>query len=172
MNRLTPSAIEVEIAVAEYFNPRQNTIVPNVAWGMNFNYELDLLVITRARYGYEVEIKISRHDLMRDVQKKHHHDSPKIKRLYFAIPEFLLQEQRHIPGNAGILVIKPTREGGWRVHEERKPKSKSSYEFTDAEILTAERLGRLRVFPLKKQIVKLALEYLGKKKSKKQNQRH
>ena len=73
---------EIELAVAHYFDPRRNIIVPNVWWGMGFNYECDLLVLTKAGYAYEVEIKTTKSDLKADLKKEHGHKSDKIRKLF------------------------------------------------------------------------------------------
>ena len=62
-------AIDIELAVSNYLNPRTNLIVPNVHWGMCL-HECDLLVITRSGYAWEVEIKVSRVDLIKNKEKK------------------------------------------------------------------------------------------------------
>lgn len=63
--------IELEIAIMEYFGIRQNLIVPNVSWGMNGLHECDVLILSKAGYATEVEIKISKPDLLKDRDKKH-----------------------------------------------------------------------------------------------------
>lgn len=97
---------DIEIAIARYLNPRQNLIVPNVSWGLNLNHEVDLLILTNSGYAWEVEIKVSLSDLKRDKLKLHGHYSDKIKRLYFAIPEYLeKQALPYIPERAGLFVV-------------------------------------------------------------------
>ena len=96
---------EIELAVAGYFGIRQHLIVPNVSWGFTgLYYEADLVVVTKAGYAKEIEIKASRQDLIKDKSKKHNHNCRKFKELYFAIPKKLLKDIEHIPEKAGILV--------------------------------------------------------------------
>lgn len=147
-----PTSTDIEIAVAEYFDPRINLCVPNVAWGADLNHECDLFVLMRSHCGYEVEIKISRGDMMKDTQKSHGHFDSKLKRLYFAIPEHLLKHKDLIPVRAGILLIKYT--GKWEVQEKRKAKDNGDYKFTVEERYNIARLGALRIWPLKKQLRK------------------
>ena len=146
--------IEMEITLAHYFNLRQNLIVPNVYWGMGFRHELDLLVLTQANYGYEIEIKISKKDLIQDTQKRHNHESNKIKYLYFAIPEKLESDIEHIPGRAGIIIVrdnfKPWQRGKCKLL--RKPVKNSDYKFTEIERLKLYRLMALRIWGLKEKI--------------------
>ena len=47
---------ELEYAVAQYIGIRTHLIVPNVSWGFLNNYEADLLVVTRARYLWVIEL--------------------------------------------------------------------------------------------------------------------
>jgi len=59
---------EIEILVADYFNYRANLIVPNVSWGLGV-HECDILVLTKAGYAWEVEIKTSVADVKADLKK-------------------------------------------------------------------------------------------------------
>lgn len=43
---------------------RRNTVVPNAYWGLGLTWEADLLVISKAGYLTEVEIKVSKADLL------------------------------------------------------------------------------------------------------------
>lgn len=107
-----PSIDEIEYWLARHFNYRQNLVVPNVSWGMGFRHELDLLVVRKSGYAFEVEIKRSIQDLKAELKKRHNHgstgySSPDIRELWFAYPveikdaaqEFLAQ---HFP-RAGQL---------------------------------------------------------------------
>lgn len=98
------SAAKIEIAIAYWFGYRLNLIVPNISWGMNI-HECDLLVLTKANYASEVEIKVTKADLIKDKDKRHQHKSPLVRRLYFAIPKKLEKHIEHIPEHAGILLI-------------------------------------------------------------------
>ena len=64
------TAAEIEVVVAQYFDPRRNVIVPNVWWGWGLRHECDLVVMTKTGYAYEVEIKVSRSDLKADLKKR------------------------------------------------------------------------------------------------------
>ena len=66
---------DIEFAVARMFCWRQNIIVPNVWWGMGFNYELDLMVISGSGWATEIEIKISVSDIRADLRKRRWHAS-------------------------------------------------------------------------------------------------
>ena len=144
----------MEIALAYYFGYRRNLIVPNVWWGMGFNHELDLLVLTPAGYGYEVEIKINKYDLIKDKEKLHCHKSHKIKHLYFAITEKLEPYIDHIPKHAGIIIIKNEFKV-WQQSKKkllRKPEKTSDYKFTETERVELYRLMALRIWGLKEKL--------------------
>lgn len=152
-------SIDIELAVSNYFNPRQNLVVPNVSWGM-FGHECDLLILTKAGYAWEVEIKVTKSDLIKDKQKPHGHNDRKIKHLYFAIPDYLEPHIEHIPERAGILTI-------YTGDNQRKPKcrtfrkpraNQNSYKFTDKDKYQIARLGALRIWGLKRNIVRLSNE--------------
>jgi len=140
--------VDIEIALARYFNFRTNVIVPNISWGM-FNHECDLLLLSPAGYATEIEIKISKSDLIADKKKLHKHNDHKIKNLYFAIPTYLRHCIKHIPDKAGIILIDQKK------HCEiiRKPRSnKTPYKFTDPDKFLIARLGTMRIWGLKERI--------------------
>ena len=144
----------MEIAVAHHFGVRANLIVPNISWGM-FNHECDLFVLTGAGYGYEVEIKVSKHDLIKDEEKPHGHYSPKIKYLFFAVPDYLEKHIEHIPERAGIIIVTKRDDGHIYCERIRKPKKNYNYSFDISERYQIARLGAMRIFGLKQKIVKL-----------------
>jgi len=143
---------EIELAVARKFNTRVNLIVPNVFWGLGFNYELDLMIVTPAHYAYEVEIKISISDLKAEKKKQlwAHHDK-RIKGLYFAIPDDL--KEKAIPlidKNAGILTVYGDCFAGLHCNILRKPTiNNSARKLNDPEIDKLYKLCTMRVWNLK-----------------------
>jgi len=160
--------LDIEIAVANYFNPRVNLIVPNISWGMGL-HECDLLILTPSGCAYEIEIKISLSDLKKDMKKLHNHGmdikdpgcppwplseeakrnrQDKIRFLYFTIPDYLLKHKQYIPKQAGILSI---GEGGF-IEKIREAKVKSEYRFTDEEKFNVARLGTMRIWKLKSKL--------------------
>ena len=70
---------KIEVALANHFNYRLNLIVPNISWGAFIWHECDLFIVSKAGYCTEIEIKISKSDLKKDFEKKHNHESDKIK---------------------------------------------------------------------------------------------
>jgi hypothetical protein len=150
MNHTT--AKEIEIALANWFGFTTHLIIPNVSYGY-LPYEADMLVLSDSNYVWEVEIKISRSDLLRDKKKRHQHDSIKIRKLWFAIPEKLSSCICHIPEKAGVLVI----DFDGRVTENRKPTINSSAVCaSDAQRFQLARLGAIRIWPLKHKLLTLS----------------
>jgi len=148
---------EIEIAVARKFNTRVNLIVPNVFWGLGFNYELDLMIVTPLRYAYEVEIKISISDLKAEKFKRltTHHD-PRIKRFYFAIPEDLREKALPlIDKDVGILTVYRDSHDDLVCDVWRKPKANpNAKKVNDAEIDNLYKLCAMRVWNLKEKEMK------------------
>jgi hypothetical protein len=153
----------MEVAVSGYFSPRQNLIVPNVSWGM-FRHEVDLCVLSPAGYASEIEIKVSRSDLIKDKEKRHGHDEPMIKYLYFAIPVHLEKDIDHIPERAGVLIVEwnePWKmygsrkvEGWWSCKKKRNAKIQYNRKWTDHERNSLLRLGAMRIWGLKTKLSK------------------
>lgn len=107
------TAQDIEIEVANHFGFRRNLIVPNVWWGWGLHHEADLIVLHPSGWADEVEIKVTRADVIRDQFKTKYRFNPspcsghwedRIKRVWFALPEALAQEPS-IPKEAGILAI-------------------------------------------------------------------
>jgi hypothetical protein len=145
------TARDIEITVAEYFDYRRNLIVPNVYWGMGLNHEADILLLSKAGYATEIEIKVSRADLVRDASKHHGHESDIIKAFWFAVPAPLsVFALDFIPAEAGLLsVFERPRRGapGYRreAKMERAPKLRQrSRKFTESEREQLARLAAMR----------------------------
>ena len=149
---MNPTALEIEIAVANFLNPRRNVIVPNVWWGMGLNHECDLMVMTKTGYVYEIEIKTSKADLARDLKKRHGHNSNKIRKLYFCIPESLLECQKLIPEPAGIIVLRKTENGNCYCYKKREAKSTHARPLDREEREKLYQLAAMRIWTLKRQL--------------------
>ena len=143
---LKMTAQDIEIAVADFFGSRVNLIVPNVSWGMGLLHECDLIVLTPAGYAYQVEIKVSKADLIKDQQKKHGHSSQIISRLYFAIPDYLQDCINEVPDHAGILIVY----GGRYAKLIRPPITQNKYKWTPESRAKLMSLACMRIFTLKK----------------------
>ena len=151
------NAQDVEVAVARHFDGRVNTIVPNVSWGMGLGYEADMLVVSQAGYVTEVEIKVSMSDLKKDKEKRHQHDAPFLKKVYFAVPESMGDVSGEVSEHFGILSVKP-----WEGHhyyygqvvEVRKPRTnKNAPKLTTEQINKMQALAVMRLWNLKEKVV-------------------
>lgn len=142
---------ELEIAISNFFDYRVNLIVPNVYWGF-LAYECDLLVVSKAGYTKEIEIKVSKADLKKDKEKWHNHNSKKIKQLFFAIPEklgidFALE---HIPNKAGLIVV--DKFGRCKVVKSAKINTKAE-KISIEDRLKIAHLGSMRIWNLKWKLI-------------------
>ena len=138
----------MEIALANFFNPRQNLIVPNVWWGLDLNHECDLLVVSKSGFATEIEIKTSIQDLKKDLKKSHGHVSKKIRKLFFAMPEEMIKPD-FVPIRAGIISI--YRQNSQNLCRIIKPPhiNKTARSLTDKEILHLGSLAAMRIWTLK-----------------------
>ena len=156
---------EIEIAVAEYFGISRNLTIPNVSWGFrNRSSEKDLVVITSSNYIYEIEIKVSKSDLIRDKQKHKWKLQPyfnDFRKTYFAIPIYLLEYKEHIPEFAGIITVEHANKKNvdyWTFVQREAKINKESKKITEKEKYQLARLGALRVWGLKKKLLKLEVK--------------
>ena len=143
---------EIEIRIAQYFDYVKYVIVPNVSHGFYqfSNRELDLMLLNSSDYAYEVEIKVSRQDLIKDKKKRHNHNSQLLRKLWFAIPEKLEKDIDLIPEKAGILIVNKTG----NVKEIRKPKiNNQARKLTEKEKFKLARLGAMRIWKLKAKLL-------------------
>ena len=149
------TAAEIEIQVASWFDTRLNLVVPNVTWGLNFNFEFDLAIATKAGYLYEVEIKVTHSDLIKDKSKdkwRYYDHLFRIRKLWFAVPEKLRHCEDDIPARAGLLVVHPN--GLVRKFREAKADA-SARKLSDAELHHLAHLGAMRIWDLKRKILQL-----------------
>lgn len=151
------STAEMECVLSNYFDYRANLVVPNVHWGMNM-HECDLLILSKAGYVTECEIKISKSDLLADAKKVHGHRCAYIKKLFFAIPTYLEDCIEHIPPRAGIITVSPKdKHHGPRCRKIRNPQiSTTAWKMSDSDHYKIARLGALRIWRLKRKILDLS----------------
>lgn len=161
--------IDIEIALLEFLDFRQNLIVPCVSFGISrvfYNqnnerkfcelHECDILKLTKSGYATEYEIKISKSDLKADFKKKHTHDSPFIKEMYYVVPMELLEFAKTIvPKEKGLAYINERRKLVYVWHGKVNP---NHWKWQEKEILKLAKLGAMRICGLKKNIVKLNKE--------------
>jgi hypothetical protein len=130
------------------FYYRRYLVVPNVYWGLGFTHELDVLALSEAGYAHEIEVKISRADTRRDLEKDHGHRDHRIRCLWFAGPEALGPTLIELtPAHAGVIVVVDPVDGRkhGRARILRKARADTgSRKFTDAERFQLARLGLMR----------------------------
>ena len=149
--------LDMEIALMRHIGVRANTIVPNISWGL-IDHECDLLVMTGSGYLWEIEIKVSLGDLKKDAEKPHNHFSPKIKRLYFAIPKKLENHINLIPERAGIFIVKKNEDINsmdWKpyfIEIKRRPIEQKTQSISDSDKYQLARLGTMRILGMKEKI--------------------
>lgn len=153
----------MEVAIANYFNYRQNIIVPNISWGLGL-HECDVFIVTKSGYCTEVEIKRSKSDLLADFEKKHKHKDKKnrIKEFYYAIPKSLLSScELLIPKDTGIIVCERSEWSSDKVyayiHRKTKP-NLGAVPLTAKELHKVGHLGTMRIWSLKQKIIKMKNE--------------
>jgi len=152
------TTLEMEICLMQFFNIRYNVIVPNISWGIANLHECDLLVLSKSNYATEVEIKISKSDLMKDKKKKHGHWHNHITRLYYAVPNKLVDTAlTEIPSRAGLISCKKAPNGSLYAKKVKECKrNMKSHKWTDTEKAKLCHLGTMRILGLKKKISKLS----------------
>lgn len=157
------TTLEMEVAIMEYCNVRQNIVVPNASFGMvrwlpgnterGFDelHECDILKVTPAGYATEFEIKVSKSDFLADKKKKHSHDSNFIKELYYAVPYEMLEfAKENLPEGAGLIYVKDGR-----VRPAICAKIRDGhFKWTDKEMFKLSRLGAMRISTLKKSLLR------------------
>jgi hypothetical protein len=153
------NCLDIEIAVTNAFGYRQNTIVPNVSYGLHI-HEVDLLIVSKNGYCTEVEIKTSISDLKADLKKKHQHKSSRIKYFYFAIPEGLQEKALPlIPERAGLIIVKQGEYDSVRCDIIKSPiVNKEARALTQGELIKLGYLASLRIWNLKRIIRNLINE--------------
>jgi hypothetical protein len=152
------TAAEIELALVQHFGTERNFIIPNVSNGFrHISYEIDLMIVTRSRYAYEVEIKISASDLRRDALKdkwRYCRDQHYFRKSYFAMPQELLKYQDLVPEHAGIIAVAYNdRRYYWYGTEIREPViDKDAKKLFDHEYEHLGELAMLRMWDLKHNI--------------------
>ena len=167
---MTAKEIEIEIAT-RYFSKRVDLIVPNITWGFHGFNECDLLVCTKSGYLIEVEIKISKADIIKDKEKRHEHNRKYTKQLYFAIPEKLKVNADLVPEDAGIILVyeeeinsieNPDYYNNFNKYYQKRPSlfreayiNKNPMKVTIEDKYNLARLGTMRMWNHKKQLFNL-----------------
>ena len=149
----------VQVALAHwFFDWRKQLIVPNVSHGFfaGRRGECDLLVVSKARYLTEIEIKVNPYDLANELAKFKHGNrtsdspfGPLVKRYYIAAPVEVWQKANGavLPLGAGKIEI--------YIDHQRTPRgrlvqpsaySKAARPLTDKEMIELLRLAYFRLW--------------------------
>ena len=150
--------IEMEIALADHFKFFKNLMVTNVSWGLAPNgkylHECDILLLTKSGYLWEIEIKVFKSDLINDKKKSHGHMNDSIKRLYFAIPDYIKDYEKHIPDRAGIIIIRRAKHSKRLFCKIVRPATnQKGYRLNADERYKMATLGAMRVWNLKRKLI-------------------
>lgn len=161
------STIEIECEIAKYFGVRTNIIVPNISWGLAGMHECDMFIIKKTGFAVEVEIKISKSDLLADLladfKKGHSHIDRKnrIVEFYYAMPFDLYEKVKDlIPEGAGIITCEWNYNAYRMEHYIATRTQRQATRIKGARALTIEeqfkvaKLGCMRIFSLKEKIIK------------------
>lgn len=131
---------------------RSNLCVPNVSWGAGIDYEADLVVVTKAGYATEYEIKRSWTDFLADFKKKEGaHKAPWVYRFSYVVPDSIIDKVLSFFAERGgeiPAVVSYTEDGQlkkWGGFYEVKGGRKMFLE----EQLKIARLGTLRYWKLR-----------------------
>lgn len=142
---------QMEMAVTRLGAPfcrRRYFVAPNISWGWNLQYEADLIAMSESGYAYEIEIKVSKSDLLRDIEKDKwkipNYRSNKIKCFYYAVPESLksvAETWKEMPEGSGIISV--DADGYARIV--KRAKSRQDHrKLKDWEIMNLYRLSAMR----------------------------
>ena len=151
------TSLDIEIIVMQHLGIRRNLIVLNVSWGITIGgrslHECDLLVLSPNGYATEIEIKVSKADIVKDKQKLHGHVHNAIANLYFAVPDKLRDfALANIPARAGLICIGSKNTKPTFVKAKQPKRKKNAIKCTDKDRLNLARLGAMRILGLKQTI--------------------
>jgi len=146
------NSTDVEVAVAKYFNYRQNLIVPNVFWGWKLRHEADIIVLRPSGWATEIEIKLTSSDIKADLLKRYNHwESSRIQQCFVAVPNKLHDiALRLVPVYCGVLEVYQQRFKNFEVvtlrGAKRNPKARK---ISPEEKQKLAELGAMRIWDLK-----------------------
>lgn len=157
------SIAQIELGLARYFDVRANVIVTNLSYGM-LNHEADIVVMSKAGYLTEVEIKRSYADFIADFRKRHHHEDDLISWYYFAVPQAIAEKCAH-----KLQEVDSEKKWGLLCYDDEAGECYVSCAFHPAnknihlkykqlslhEQFQFARLGALRQWSLKEKIIKI-----------------
>jgi hypothetical protein len=150
------SYLDIELAIVNFYGKRKHIIVPNcfINFGTSADHECDLIIIKQSGYAVEIEIKLSKSDLIADFKKKHGHIDERLQYLYYAMPNELYEKCKDlIPEHAGIYSIFKHNNKMF-VKCEKNAIKKTCRKLTIEEQLKIARLGVMRIWNLKEKYQK------------------
>lgn len=166
MNKV--KCIEIEVAIMRAFDFRRNLIVPNISSMMGIvPFETDMLILNKNNYATGFEIKVSKSDLKADFKKSQHLNINKMyggktgmqrwfgkfKYFNYAVPENLTDAALElIPDFCGLWVYVSDETYPY-LKEVRRPDFLFNYKWSDTEKYAVARLGAMRVFNLKNNLI-------------------
>ena len=128
------------------FAQRKNwLVIPNVSYGF-LKYEADMLIISKAKYCTEIEVKVSFSDFKADFEKRKHSVEPdnRIKFQYYAAPMALAERHTELELPVGWGVIGVGDSYGVKVIKEALPRD--ARKIMDKELMILARLACFRVW--------------------------
>jgi len=141
-----------------FFDWRKQFIVPNITHGFltGRRGECDLLVVSKARYLTEIEIKVDAYDLAKEINKfKHENRTPDkpfgyiIKRYFIAAPREVWGKVNDVklPYGAGKIEVYETGQGHYHGQLiQPSVSSKAARPLTDKEMIELLRLAYFRMW--------------------------
>ena len=163
MKRITTP--EMELLIYEYFEKSSHVIVPKFSRINTVKYkdktkhlgyrsekivthECDMLAVTKNKFLYEIEIKISVSDFKADFKKKHNHEG-NIKQFYYAVPHYILDKiEDLVPEETGILIAECNDDNfnkSWKLKKYKNAKNnKLATPIDDEKLNKIFRIGYLK----------------------------
>jgi len=143
-------------AKGQIFDFRRYSSVPNVSYGLLYTGEADLICLSGAGVFHEVEIKVSKQDMISDLQKGHAHNHEIVQRLWYAFPGYLQNDiEPLVPIWAGIITVYFKIKNGnlgyktvvvRRPHPKLRTTNRQNRKPTQEEIIKFLRLGVMRMW--------------------------
>jgi len=130
------------------FNLRKNLCcVENVSWGFDFDWEIDLLCLSKSKHLTEIEIKITMQDWKQDALKSKHKNRNgwgRLRNFYYALPMALALRYEEVwtREGSGIIGI----DGQKCVILRKATANGKARKATDKEVMKLMRLGCMRAF--------------------------
>lgn len=163
------SLLEIELALADKFDWKRNIVTFNInGWSgkLPIFHECDVLVMTRAGYLTEIEIKRSLVDFKKDFKKEHAHSNDSvIKNFWYCVPakiyekclEFWKDHARFRIN--GFIVYSDEYDWIWfqdySVENPPGLPEKKFVKLSDEQMFEVARLGAMRAVTLKRKISRM-----------------